>query len=80
LKLKAMMRGLLPHYATTCAPSDPFWQAKYYSFNLYSETKASEKLDYMHLNPVKPALLNALLNGNRVLHGTINWASASACR
>jgi putative transposase len=37
LKLKAMLRGLLPNYTKTCDPSDTFWQAKYYPFNLYSE-------------------------------------------
>ena len=52
-----MLRGLLPNYAKECARSDPFWQAKYYPFNLYSGKKANEKLDYMHLNPVKAGLV-----------------------
>jgi putative transposase len=57
LKLKALLRGLLPNYSKAFAPTDPFWQAKYYPFNLYSEKKAREKLNYMHLNPVTAGLV-----------------------
>jgi hypothetical protein len=35
----------------------PMWQPKYYVFNVYSATKAREKLDYMHHNPVKAGLV-----------------------
>ena len=34
-----------------------FWQRRYFDFNLYSEEKLREKLDYMHLNPVKRGLV-----------------------
>jgi putative transposase len=30
----------------------PFWQIRYYDFNVYSPGKRSEKIDYMHRNPV----------------------------
>ena len=30
----------------------PFWQARFYDFNVYSDGKRSEKLNYMHANPV----------------------------
>ena len=41
-------------YAKTGIPTDePIWQARYYCFNIYSEKKLLEKLDYMHNNPVK---------------------------
>ncbi|HYK38366.1 hypothetical protein [Alloacidobacterium sp.] len=30
----------------------PFWQARYYDFNVYTEKKRIEKLRYMHRNPV----------------------------
>jgi putative transposase len=33
-----------------------FWQARYYDFNVYSNDKRFEKLDYMHWNPVKRGL------------------------
>ena len=28
-----------------------FWQARFYDFNVYSEGKRKEKLNYMHANP-----------------------------
>ena len=34
-----------------------FWQRRYYDFNVYSERKLREKLDYMHQNPVKRRLV-----------------------
>ena len=36
---------------------DPFWQARYYDFNLWSERKFTEKLRYIHRNPVKRGLV-----------------------
>ena len=29
-----------------------FWQARFYDFNVYSERKRIEKLNYMHANPI----------------------------
>ena len=57
LKLKRVMRGLLPNYAARISSVDPFWQAKYFPFVLYSEQKAQDKLDYMHMNPVNAGLV-----------------------
>jgi putative transposase len=36
---------------------DPFWQARYYDFNVWSERKFVEKLRYIHRNPVKRELV-----------------------
>ena len=36
----------------------PFWQVRYYDFNVHSSNKVSEKLRYMHRNPVKRRLVN----------------------
>ena len=33
--------------------TEPFWQARYYDFNVFSEHKCIEKLRYMHDTPVK---------------------------
>ena len=44
------------HYAEKIGDDEPFWQAKYYAFNLYSEEKVREKLTYMHENPVRAGL------------------------
>jgi putative transposase len=35
----------------------PFWQARYYDFNVYTPDKRSEKIQYMHKNPVKRGLV-----------------------
>lgn len=35
----------------------PFWQARYYDFNVFSGHKQIEKLRYMHRNPVKRGLV-----------------------
>ncbi len=55
--LKKVVRGQMREYAKFLDPKDPFWQAKYYPFSLYTEKKAIEKLDYMHLNPVRAGLV-----------------------
>jgi hypothetical protein len=34
----------------------PFWQARYYDFNVFTHRKLVEKLRYMHRNPVKRGL------------------------
>jgi len=36
----------------------PFWQPRYYDFNVWSERKRVEKLRYMHRNPVKRGLVS----------------------
>jgi putative transposase len=38
----------------------PFWQARYYDFNVFTESKRTEKLDYMHFNPVKRGLVESM--------------------
>ena len=35
----------------------PFWQARYYDFNVFTRDKRVEKLKYMHRNPVKRGLV-----------------------
>jgi putative transposase len=35
----------------------PFWQARYYDFNVFSTSKQIEKLRYMHRNPVARGLV-----------------------
>jgi len=34
-----------------------FWQTRFYDFNVYSDSKKREKLDYMHRNPVARELV-----------------------
>ncbi len=35
----------------------PFWQARFYDFNVWTDKKRVEKLRYMHRNPVKRGLV-----------------------
>src|SRR5438309_511209 len=39
--------------------AEPFWQDRYYDFNVYSERKQVEKLRYIHRNPVVRGLVAA---------------------
>jgi len=34
-----------------------FWQARFYDFNVWSEKKKNERINYMHFNPVKRGLV-----------------------
>ena len=36
---------------------EPFWQARYYDFNVWSDKKRIEKLKYIHRNPVTRGLV-----------------------
>ena len=44
--------------AANRAKQRPFWQARYYDFNVFTEAKRIEKLDYMHANPMKRGLVD----------------------
>jgi putative transposase len=35
----------------------PFWQARYYDFNVFTNAKRVEKLKYMHRNPITRGLV-----------------------
>jgi putative transposase len=36
----------------------PFWQARYYDFNVFTQEKRVEKLNYIYWNPVKRGLVD----------------------
>ena len=57
--LSQVMQSLKQSVARTLAlrAADPFWQARYYDFNLWSEHKFVEKLRYIHRNPVTRGLV-----------------------
>lgn len=52
-RLKTFLSQHFPNYWSRIESSDPVWQPRYYDFNIWSRTKVEEKLDYMHLNPVR---------------------------
>jgi len=58
-KLAQSMQSLKQSVARTLAlrAAEPFWQARYYDFNVWSERKFVEKLRYIHRNPVERGLV-----------------------
>lgn len=50
-------RALAAEYTRDMSESDPVWQRKYYFFEIYSEKKLREKINYMHQNPVRAGLV-----------------------
>ena len=46
-----------PNYFSEFGAGDRFWQAKSYTFHIYTEKKLQEKLEYIHLNPVRAGLV-----------------------
>jgi putative transposase len=57
--LATAMQSLKQSVARTLAlrAADPFWQARYYDFNVWSERKFADKLRYLHRNPVHRGLV-----------------------
>ena len=45
------------NFGATSPGDTHFWQRRFYDFNVWSEKKLEEKLDYMHANPVKRKLV-----------------------
>ena len=60
-----MLKQITAHQLKTT--SDAFWLARYYDFNVWSESKVVEKLRYMHRNPVNRELVE--------LPGDWEWSS-----
>lgn len=70
--------------ADTSSDERHFWQRRFYDFNVWSGKKITEKLDYMHLNPVKRGLVlhpkdwpwsswSHYANGEKGLIGIDRW-------
>ena len=57
--LAKAMQSLKQGVARTLAlrANDPFWEGRYYDFNIWSERKFVEKLRYIHRNPVERGLV-----------------------
>jgi putative transposase len=51
-----MLKQISAHELRSDAQT-PFWQARYYDFNVWAAKKRVEKLKYMHRNPVKRGLV-----------------------
>jgi putative transposase len=57
--LSQLLQSLKQSVARTLAlrAAESFWQARYYDFNVWSESKFMEKLRYIHRNPVTRGLV-----------------------
>ncbi len=51
--IKTLYRTRYLKYWQELDDTQPVWQARYYDFNIWSRRKVEEKLEYMHLNPVR---------------------------
>lgn len=57
IKIASVFEAEFPAYWSKIPKNDSIWQKRYYDFNIYSESKLREKLDYIHNNPVKAGLV-----------------------
>jgi putative transposase len=56
---KRASAGQIPLPFAKCEePPHSFWQPRFYDFNVYTQGKKTEKLNYMHANPLKRRLVN----------------------
>ncbi len=55
--LATAMQALKQSVSRPLGAEEPFWQSRYYDFNVYSERKRIEKLRYIHRNPVTRGLV-----------------------
>ncbi len=62
LKIKELYRTEFQEYSAKIEETDPAWQARYYPFNVFTEKKLTEKLDYMHMNPVRRGLVSRAID------------------
>ncbi|MBL4885171.1 MAG: transposase [Planctomycetaceae bacterium] len=54
--IRQIVLPTLNEYRSKTKDDDPFWQRKYYAFHIEDSSKLEEKLQYMHLNPVRAGL------------------------
>jgi len=52
-----MLKQMVARKLHSLALGFPFWQARYYDFNVWTAKKRIEKLRYMHRNPVERGLV-----------------------
>ena len=53
-----MLKQIVSRKLSVRKASHPFWQARYYDFNVWSERKYLEKLRYIYRNPVVRGLVS----------------------
>jgi putative transposase len=58
---------------------EPFWQRRFYDFNVWSVKKKNEKMNYMHFNPVKRGLVEHPKDWAWSSYGFYSREGASLC-
>jgi putative transposase len=58
---------------------EPFWQRRFYDFNVWSDKKKYEKLNYIHFNPVKRGLVKHPKDWKWSSFGFYSLAKANEC-
>jgi putative transposase len=58
-RLATAIQALKQSVSRHLGAGEPFWQRRYYDFNVYTEAKQIEKLRYMHPNPVHRGLVTS---------------------
>jgi putative transposase len=56
-QIRPWYRQQVMNYFEQADFGDRFWQSKYHAFEVFSRPKPEEKLEYMHLNPVRAGLM-----------------------
>ncbi len=54
-----MLKQMVSRKLRVAASKAPFWQPRYYDFNVWTDRKRIEKLRYIHRNPVKRGLVKS---------------------
>jgi putative transposase len=55
--IKEFLFESMPQYVSKFPRADLIWQVRFYSFEIHTTEKIEEKLNYMHLNPVRAGLV-----------------------
>ncbi|QDU61465.1 Transposase IS200 like protein [Planctomycetes bacterium Pan216] len=67
-EIRRFLRRSHSKYEAWIRDDEPIWQARYYSFEIYTQDKLLGKLKYMHENPVRAGLVA----------NTVDWPWSSA--
>jgi putative transposase len=62
VQIARLLATQLQRHTAAIPAGEPIWQPKYYPFNVFSEKKVHEKLNYMHENPVRAGLVQRALD------------------
>ncbi len=63
-RIKRFFGRELKRYHDLCPEHCPIWQAGFYDFNIESDEKLNQKIEYMHQNPVAAKLVESALDWN----------------